>query len=257
MSTEQAIREIESRITRRPSPANEILQGTAKAYDVPTITGKSFREWRAAPKWPAANLEQREAIIATGDGLVDLWEASPVRFEDSQKHTEEIIDALFPDNPLLCVGRDNLHFATRPRENFRGALVNHRLIVPSPMRARYGVTQEGKRSEHTLKNTGDRRFLIVEQDTGTADEQSAVLLHLAAIAPLVLAVHSGKKSIHGWFYCQGRSERRLLEFMHRAVILGADRQLWTRSQFTRMPDGTRDNGNRQTVYFWNPGILKL
>jgi hypothetical protein len=125
------------------------------------------------------------------------------------------------------------------------------------MLTRYGTTQDGKKSEHTLNNTGDRRFLVIEQDAGTADEQAAVLMHLAETAPLVLAVHSGSKSIHGWFCCHGRPEDKLLAFMRRAVALGADRATWTRSQFVRMPDGIRDNGNRQTVYFFNPQNIKL
>ena len=41
------------------------------------------------------NQEQREAVIASGFGLVDLGN-SPVRIEDNASHTEEIIDALFP-----------------------------------------------------------------------------------------------------------------------------------------------------------------
>jgi hypothetical protein len=32
--------------------------------------------------WPKVNAEQREAVIASGLGLVDLWELSPVQFED-------------------------------------------------------------------------------------------------------------------------------------------------------------------------------
>jgi hypothetical protein len=83
-----------------------------------------------------------------------------------------------------------------------------------------------------------------------------VLLHLATRAPLALAVHSGSKSIHGWFYCQGRAEDRLRVFMRYAVALGADRATWTRSQFVRMPGGTRDNGNPQTIYFFNPEAVK-
>jgi hypothetical protein len=43
--------------------------------------------------------------------------------------------------------------------------------------------------------------------------------------------------------------------MAHAVTLGADPKLWTRSQFARMPDGTRDNGQRQTVYFFNPEVI--
>jgi hypothetical protein len=44
--------------------------------------------------------------------------------------------------------------------------------------------------------------------------------------------------------------------MQYAVSLGADRATWTRSQFVRMPDGARGNGERQTVFFFNPGVLK-
>jgi len=213
---------------------------------------------KQALAWPKINAEQREAVIAaSGNGLVDLWEASPVRFEDEAPHAEEIIDALFPGNPLLCVGRSSRDFATRSREEWRGKLAEMALIVPSPMTARTGRTQEGKDSEHTLENTGTRRFLVIEQDSGSVDEQSAVLLHLATRAPLALAVHSGSKSIHGWFYCAGKDEAFLHRFMCCAVSLGADSVTWTRSQFVRMPCGTREkSGARQTVYFFNPGLIR-
>jgi hypothetical protein len=208
------------------------------------------------PAWPNVNTEQREAIIGTGYGLADLSESSPWRIEDNEQHTEEIIDRLFPGNPLLGVGASNSVFTTRTREELRGTLAGLPLIVPSPMTARTGRTQDGHESEHTLDNTGPRRFLVIEQDTGTADEQAAVLLHLAERAPLTLAVHSGSKSIHGWFMAAGQPDELLRRFMRYAVTLGADRAMWTRSQFARMPDGTRDNGNRQTVYFFNPEAIR-
>lgn|ERR1700682_1531770 len=209
-----------------------------------------------AATWPNINAEQREAITATGFGLVDLWEAAPVRFEDNASHAEEVIDALFPGNPLLCVGQSNSQFATRERESWRGRLAQMQFIVPSPMTAQTGRTQEGKESEHCLENTGPRRFLVIEQDSGTVDEQAAVLLHLAERAPLAVAVHSGGRSLHGWFYCARQPEDRLHLFMRYAVSLGADRATWTRSQLVRMPDGTRENGKRQTVYFSNPEVVK-
>ena len=209
-----------------------------------------------ASAWPKVNAEQREAVIASGAGLVVLWEISPLRFEDNKSHTEQIIDALFPGDPLLCAGHCNYDFATRLRSEWRGELAALSLIVPSPMTSRVGRTQAGKESAHTLEKTGPRRFLVIEQDQGTIDEQAAVLLHLAEKAPFALAVHSGSKSIHGWFYCVGQPEEKLRNFMRYAVSLGADQAMWTRSQFARMPDGTREGGNRQTVYFLNPGILK-
>lgn len=218
--------------------------------------GQAPQRATQASAWPKVNAEQREAVIASGGGLVDLWEISPVRFEDNESHTEEIIDALFPGNALLCVGRNNSDFDTQSREEWRGKLAALQVIVPSPMTKRIGRTQDGKESAHTLESTGPRRFLVVEQDSGATDEQSAVLLHLAERAPLAVAVHSGSKSIHGWFYCFGQPEEKLRTFMRYAVSLGADRATWTRSQFVRIPDGTRDNFKRQTVYFFNPEVVR-
>jgi hypothetical protein len=211
--------------------------------------------------WPEVNQAARLEIVKDGGGLADLWELSPVRLEDNTQHTDEIIDRLFPGNSLLCCGASSYAFDTRPREDWRGELANLQLIVPSPMSKPTGLTKDGKESAHSLDNTGPRRFLVCEFDQGTPDEHAALLLHFASRAPLraplVLAVHSGGKSLHGWFYCAGQSEDRLRRFMEYAVSLGADSATWTRSQFVRMPDGTRDNGKRQTVYFFNPRPLEV
>ena len=88
------------------------------------------------------------------------------------------------------------------------------------------------------------------------DLSAALLLHLAEKAPLALAVHSGGKSLHGWFYCAEIAEQKVSRFFRYAVSLGADRANWNPSQFARMPDGLRENGKRQTVYFFNPGVVK-
>jgi hypothetical protein len=209
-----------------------------------------------APKWPAIHVERRTAIIRDGGALVDLWEASKPRLDDGAVYTEEIIDRLFPPDSLLCCGKSNREFDTNPRESWRGKLSELALIVPSPMSAPTGMTKDGKESAHTLSNTGPRRFLICEFDIGTADNHAALLIHLAGYAPMVCAVHSGNKSLHGWFLVDGQSEVKVEKFFRYAVSLGADRATWTRSQFVRMPDGTRDNGNRQTVFFVNFNLME-
>ena len=211
---------------------------------------------KAERPWPAVDAEARASIIASGHLLVDLWEASPRRLEDNASRAEEIIDLLFPGDPLLCCGKSATEFDTKLRSEWRGELPAMSFITPSPMTARRGLTQEGKESAHALSITGPRRFLVVEFDSGTPDEQAAILLHVAKRTPLALAVHSGGKSMHGWFYCARQTETRLRRFMAYAVTLGADPKLWTQSQFARMPDGTRDNGKRQTVYFFNPEVIK-
>src|SRR4029453_11687553 len=112
--------------------------------------------------WPPVNREQVEAITGSGNGLIDLWETSPVRMEDNRAHTEQIIDALFPGNPLLCCAATNATAQTAKREEWRGRMRQLQLIVPNPMTAVTGLNQSGEVSNRCLSNTGARRFLIVE-----------------------------------------------------------------------------------------------
>jgi hypothetical protein len=248
---------LESRVMEcgRHVPRNEVVSAVQNSIPCAWKSGGN-PAGLLVNKWPKVNSERRSVIIRNGGGLVDLWEASPIRLEDNAAHTEAIIDALFPSNPLLCVGRSSLEFGTERREHWRAQLAQMQFIVPSAMSARMGLTKEGKESVHTLSNTGARRFLVIEFDQGGVDEHAAVLLHLAASAPLALVVHSGSKSLHGWFYCAGQIQERLERFMRYVVSLGADKATWTRSQFVRMPDGTRANGKRQTVFFFNPEVVK-
>ena len=233
----------------------EIRRAVERSRAAAWIPGES-NHLPSTPPWPSFNSEQRDAILEKGGGLVDLWEASPIRIDENKPRTEEIIDALFPGNPLICCGASMADFATRPREDWRGELSSLQLIVPSPMISKTGLTQDGKESEHTLSNTGPRRFLVVEFDHGTVDDHAAILMRLAERAPMAMAVHSGGKSLHGWFFCAGEPEDRLRRFMRYTVSLGADPATWTRSQFVRMPDGARDNGKRQAVYYFNPRVIK-
>ena len=244
---------LESRVAGcgRHVPRNEIIAAVQNALPCAWQPKGNAAPAPTVSKWPGVNQEQREAIAHDGGGLADLWEMSKPRNEDNRQHTEAIVDKLFPGNPLLCCGKSNSVFDTRPRDGWRGQLSGLALIVPSPMSAVTGITKDGKESKHTLANTGARRFLICEFDTGTADEHAAILIHLAGFAPLVCAVHSGGKSLHGWFYVHGQPEAKVEKFFRYAVSLGADRATWTRSQFVRMPDGTRDNGNSQTVFYTN------
>ena len=237
-------------------PRSEIVSAVQNSLPCAWQRGKPAQPIHAAPKWPSVNQEQREAIIRNGGGLVDLWEQSPVRIEDNASHTEEIIDALFSSDPLLCCGKSNSDFDNRSREQWRGQLRALQLIVPSPQTARSGLTKERKQSAHALSITGPRRYLVIEFDQGNVDDHAALFLHLAETAPLALVVHSGNKSLHGWFFCAGQPEERLKRFMRYCVSLGADRATWTPSQFVRMPDGTREGGKRQVVYYFNPEVIK-
>jgi hypothetical protein len=244
---------LESRVENcgRYVPRGEIIAAVQNSLPCAWQLGSRSQPIYAAPKWPAVNLEQRQAIIRDGGELVDLWELSSPRIDDDKAHTEQIIDRLFPGDPLLCCGKSTTDFDTRPREDWRGELSRLQFIVPSPMTARSGLTQDGRKSAHALSITGARRFLVVEFDQGYVDDHAALLIHLGGYAPLVCAVHSGGKSLHGWFNVHSQPEEKVLKFFRYAVAFGADKLMWTPSQFARIPDGTRNGGKRQTVFFLN------
>ncbi len=199
----------------------------------------------------------RRKVIQQADGVdvVDLWERSPYRLTDDGPDAEEIVDLLFPGDPLLCCAATLPTAHTAPRSWWRGKLADLQFIVPSAMSATTGLTQDGRTSARCLANTGPRKYLVVEQDTGTADEQAAVLLHLAERGPMVLAVTSGNKSLHGWFACRDAGDAKVRAFFNYAVMLGADPTTWTPCQMVRMPEGRRDNGARQAVLFLHEGAL--
>jgi hypothetical protein len=253
-------------------------------HEVPRNAGRQTRRQAISrpslvPRWPARTLEELNAIVRKGPHLYETWEQSPCRFEDSENHAEEVADIIFPGDPLLCVGRTEWSFATRPREAWRGKLSRYPLIVPNPMLHQTGRTQGGRLSEHTLDATAARVYLPVECDfarysndgkpteflalvdgwerdgISTLDACSAVLLHLkdSMSLPLVLGVHSGNKSVQGWYAAFDRDEdTELWPFMREAFRIGADRVTWVRSQFVRLPGGRRQNGARQTVFYFDP-----
>jgi hypothetical protein len=231
------------------------------------------------PAWPEANSLLITSIVEAGPTLADLFELSPVRFDDdAPSQTEQIIDILFPGDPLLCVGKTQYLFATRRREVWRGHLARLPLIVPSPMLDYVGRTADGHWSEHTKQQTARRVYLVIEFDFSeygrdhktlsswaplvrewraqgktVADACIALHLHLAQRLPLVCITSSGGKSLHGWFYVLDRDEANLRSsFMNYAVTIGADKATWTPSQFVRIADGRRENGKRQSCYYLDP-----
>jgi hypothetical protein len=237
------------------------------------------KDIEAPAKWPTRDRARITEVARHGARLVDLIELSPHR--PHELDAEHLVDVLFPGNPLLCVSESRSVRAatTLPRESLRGTLATRSFMVPSPMTALNGETQLGKTSVRCLANTGPRRFLVIECDFSTGSQANpspdapmitelaadsigipdicaAVLHHLGTIAPLALAVHSGGKSIHGWFPTLGQSEERVRRFMRYAVSIGADPATWTPCQFVRLPGGTRDNGVRQHVLFFSPDRLE-
>ena len=255
MDAQEAVRYLRAGMTRYPSPRNEVEHAVEKIYETILENNGQYNAQFKAPKWPEQDPIQIREIAASNLGAVDLWERSPIRLgDDLEEQAQRVLPRLFPNNPWVCAG-DKCKFFTERLDQFLQSAGGLEQVVPSPMTAKYGKTKDGKQSQHTLDATGPRRFLIVEGDKIEKDIQAAILLKLAEKMPLALVVDSGGKSLHGWFYVDGQNEDKVLSFFRRACVLGADRGLWTRSQFARMPGGMRSNGNRQNILYWNPEAI--
>jgi hypothetical protein len=236
---------------------------------------------------PQVDLERIYRIASEGPRLAQYRSSSP-RFMWGSRKTDEVLAAWArycgQEDPLVCFGADD-QFCTRSLSVVRGILHVHAQIVPSPMRARVGLTADGRWSEHTKDGTGPRMFLVAEFDfTKTTpkgkptiweplidrcekagitvlDINAALLAYLARERPLWMTVFSGSKSLQGWFPCRDVSEEELqCWFMQSARRLGADSMTWCKSQFVRLPDGTRTPNRegksvRQTIEYYDPSVL--
>jgi hypothetical protein len=247
---------------RRPVLAKEIFDAISTAYRTSSrgLFAKVHMNVPRPPTWPAPNPEKRARLIDTGFHLVTLWENSPYQHSSSGAPlTELILEHLFPSNSLVCMGRNTREFDTRPLSEWRNP-ERLQFVVPSPMSARTGRKKDGSgESAHTLANTGPRRFLVVDYDDRAGlDVHAATAWHLGTHLPLVMVLSTGGKGLHAWFKTEGLSDAELLTFFTLAVECGADPRMWTRSQFARMPDGSRDDGGGgtiQTVFYFNREAL--
>ena len=197
------------------------------------IRGTQYNGGPSKPAWPEPDLDLIEQITLNHiwdipSALATLENRSPERRLDKLT-TDQIVRRLFPANALLSIGFDTSSTSVSPLSQIKN-LHKFPLIVPSPMLARFGLTQDGKQSGRCLDNTGPRRFLITEFDFKPTDKQgnpsiwaalielwkaqgmtvqdaaAAIILHLAQYGPLVMVVYSGSVSLHAWWITAGWSE---------------------------------------------------
>jgi hypothetical protein len=250
--------EAESRImsyqgqTRRPIRTSEVKRAIQKAYGTPFTPSHQPRQEK--PRWiPDKTRQSPYRSIPKGIAAVDLWEASPDRIDEGMSQ-RMILEWLFPDpDALVCVGKSAYEFHTARLNQFKD-LMQTQFIVPGYMSAKYGMTQEGKRSMHCLDNCGPRRFSVCDFDEPKSADHPAIIWQLRKTFDLVMVLSSGGKSLHAWFWVEEDEEE---SFWKQAIHYGADAALMrNRSSFVRMPDGLRDNGMRQGVLYFDHTKIK-
>jgi hypothetical protein len=172
--------------------SQEVKRQVDTAYNTTTTS--------TGPRAPKVQYEQdlwRQAGISEAS-VYDLYEASPVKWNDDQPHSEEVIDDLFPGDPWLCCGLSVREFETRRKSEWKGLLSQLAFIVANPAVSKTGLTQDGRVSEHCLTQFAVRKYLVFQSDKIDKDEAASVILWLAKRWPLRMVVDSaGKSCTHG------------------------------------------------------------
>lgn len=254
-ATEQ---EAESRImafqgqTRRPIKRSEVARAIQKAYNSNFQPLEQFKPVQPQ-KWEPTKTRQT-SYKKSNKGITpyDLWEMSPDRIDDGMTQ-RMILEMLFPDEQaLVCVGKSPYEFHTARLNQFKD-LTKCQFIVPCYMSKKKGITQDGKESMHCLDNCGERRYHVCDFDEPKSADHPGIVLQLKKTFDLVMALSSGGKSLHAWFNVDQDEEE---SFWQAAIEYGADAALMrNRSSFVRIPMGTRSNGSRQDVVYFDQSKL--
>lgn len=202
----------------------------------------------SSPTWPGMNEHALRRVIKSVDSPLDL--------QPLELRARDVVPVLYQPDEILYVGSGVSGGHRVQVKDWSVRDDQQEFITPNPYERWQGTNLQG---ETTTGNCKDgikcRRFLIVEFDLApdglpfSRGAQAKILTYLAATAPLVMAVDSGGKSIHGWFGCPSNP----VEWFSKAVELGADPALWRIQQLTRLPGGLRQDGNRQSILYWGLG----
>jgi hypothetical protein len=249
MQAQETINHLAALVYRRKVPMSEITAAVNLVYGTELTITERPRE----PKprgWLKAATDQIHAAWKTKtEELIDISDVHPDEIDQ-----RELIRVLFPQmRGLLCIGSAWDRFRTATLDEHEN-LSQCSFIVPCYMTAHRGFTKEGKSSCRALSNTGERRFLVLDFDEPPPEHHASIIRWLMGIRAPVLVLKSGGKSLHAWYAT--KTPESDAKFWKLAIMAGADPIIErNRGQAVRLPMGTRDNGTKQAVVYFNPHNL--
>jgi len=247
---EREIREASAEAARKTSQIYFMNGGGKCAASLPPIKSEPI---------PVKNLpvdpEFQRVVLDDGHPfeIADLWHESPI-IPEAHLTSRQVLESLFPDDPLVCVGEAFNVFLTAKLSEIPFEEKNYEFIVPNEMSAIKGERKDGKgMSYHALANTGQRKRIVIEfDDLPNKNHQSHIIWWLSKKYPhkLEAVIDSGGKSLHAWFSVENSSELESINFFNIATQLGADSINRNRSQFSRVPNAIRTKNNRRQALLY-------
>jgi hypothetical protein len=192
-------------------------------------------------QWPAADWWLIDKVVTHQTTCLDDLHSSTDGAQRARELTgSEVIDALFPENPILTVGYNSIAYWSLRRKEFRYNDSNLTYIIPNVVGeaekylvVRFDIGTEAWRKQAEV---WDQEFGISNYDA-----QSSLLILLTTKGgprlPLVLVVSTANDQLEGWFKC-GENEEINTAFKARAARLGADVSAWDKDRSVAMPGGS-------------------
>jgi hypothetical protein len=208
---------------------------------------------RKPADWPDPNQALIERVISETTPVFDAT-------QDTTLSAAEVLPHLFEPGELVCSGPSKERPMVRPLEETLKDAGELQFIVINPMRGLQAPNYQGRLSHRCQNNTGIRRHLVAEFDDPnlTKDQQARLATRLGKLAPLVMVVYSGGKSLHAWFRVDHLSSKDQVRFFCVACLLGADPTRWDVCGWLRMPGGLRVVDGvpsvHQTILHFSPKV---
>jgi hypothetical protein len=186
---------------------------------------------------PPNNLDKDEAL------------PKPVRLS-----VKQAILGLFPDDGYLMLTPKRNWHPIMMRDEW---LANYSKVRPRVCERSFISSNYLSRDDANCSYDGmdgvERRWLVIEGDSGTLEQQLWIHKQLAKLHHLCCVCYSGNKSLHGWYFVEGYSEGQWFELYAEAIGLGiSDCNTWRICQPVRLPNGlNRATGKKQTILLWN------
>jgi hypothetical protein len=260
VSVDECVDLLHGYIPRKPKPYDEIETQVESALHMrelgATVSRKRRPDFLIDGDSPHKVLEKARSGLRI-EYLRDLNPKSVV----PDIPAKQVLKILHPQNPLICAGQFfGRPYTARLSEFHPRFLSNCAFVVPHPMTALTGITQQGRESARSETNVGPRRWIVIEADPkpdnalwtpvlieaaslgiSERDLGAALLLSVSEEAgvPLTAVVHSASVSEHGWFYAGNMSYDQQERLYRIGAKWGGDPATWTINQWVRMPNGTR------------------
>ena len=275
LSPEQTAHELDARMTRRPSPANEVEQTVAKVFACAEPAAVVFSRPRTVK--PTFKPSRLEALARRMDGFSfsDLAARSPIR--PDTRTPASFLHALYqPGEHVLCFSEfasQGQALWTRPPQGesynareldefIRPAEGKGAWFLCNPIDGQWRTLDRLKtehnptgRTRRAEENLTAFRYLVVESDKVDPALWLAALVQIPL--PIVAVYYSGGKSIHALVRVDAESVKHWNELRDRLapalVTLGADKGAMTAVRLTRLPQCYRAEKDRwQELYYLNP-----